>query len=164
MHSEIYQVGFTPFEEDDYVSSECFYEDYESFADYIGDEYKGEDRMKLIQDLAERTQEIFSFDRENGCLVRKSDASLNKFCGDWIARIKEATDKIDASSITDLLPRYQLETVLKRTHLGLYARFCIDCHCGGGWAAPFSDLVDLAVNEMKEGDKLYIGGVVDFHC
>ena len=52
-HSKIYQISSKPIAEDEYASPSDFYENSGDFADYIGDEMKGDDRRECIESLAD---------------------------------------------------------------------------------------------------------------
>ena len=159
MHSNIYQLSKKPIDKEEWVSSEYFYDNSQDFADYIGDEIKGDDRTECIKNLQHALSDIFDLDGET--LVYKGEDNMNKFLDDWAKEINKKAAGITWSTILEFPNLYRLECLTQRTHLDLEYRFFIEDY--NSYAGPLSDLVEYAASKMKEGDRLQIGAVIDYH-
>ena len=68
-----------------------------------------------------------------------------------------------ADGVYDWCKFGRIENVLNCSHMSIDYRFYIvnwNEHCAG----TIADLVDfIKANKLKEGDRLYIGNIIDFH-
>ena len=158
MHSKIFQISNAPIDVDDYSSPECYYDNSE-FADYIGEPIKGETREECIKYLAESLSDIFSYDGK--ALVYKGNDALHEFKRKWLEAIREITDKLTAGNLMEEHNVYRLRRLTLQTHLDSSFRF--DINEWNGWAGPMEDLVEYAGYQLKEGDRIYVGAVIDYH-
>lgn len=160
MHSKIFQISNAPIDKDDYSSPECYYDNSE-FADYIGEPVKGETREDCIKYLAESISDLFSYDKEAGAFVYKGKDALHEFKRKWLEAIREITDKLTADNLMEEHNVYRLRRLTLQTHLDSSFRF--DINEWNGWAGPMEDLVEYAGYQLKEGDRIYVGAVIDYH-
>lgn len=160
MHSKIFQISNAPIDKDDYSSPECYYDNSE-FADYIGEPMKGETREDCIKYLAESLSDLFSYDKEAGAFVYKGKDALHEFKRKWLEAIREITDKLTADNLMEEHNVYRLRRLTLQTHLDSSFRF--DINEWNGWAGPMEDLVEYAGYQLKEGDRIYVGAVIDYH-
>lgn len=161
MHSKIFQISNAPIDKDDYSSPECYYDDSQVFADYIGEPIKGETREDCIKYLAESISDLFSYDKEAGAFVYKGKDALHEFKQKWLEAIREITDKLTADNLIEEHNVYRLRRLTLQTHLDSSFRFHINEW--NGWAGPMEDLVEYARYQLKEGDRIYVGAVIDYH-
>lgn len=155
MHSNIIQISKNPIEKEELVNPIDFYENSSDFADYIGDEKDEEQRQEVIEWMAEDFDGIFSLEGDH--LVFNG---LGDFTKRWYDYIRERTSQLKDGEVDDM-KLYKIKTAVERTHLEIYSRFYIENW--NGYAAPMEDLVDYLKNRMKQGDKLYIGAIIDYH-
>lgn len=155
MHSRIYQIGLKPFEPEDYASPEWFYEGSDDFADYIGDEITGDARLQNIKCLQSCFEEIFDLDGET--LVFKG---FGNFIREWSDYIKSLVEQIKDDKYDQFLI-WRIGNATKETHLETASRFYIEYWNGHPGAAD--DLIDFLQHQVKPGDKIYIGAVIDYH-
>ena len=159
-HSKIFQINDKPIPADRYCKPEDFYENCDDFADYIGEEEEGEDRNECIGYLADLIKDVFTHEGD-GVFVYKGDEALRKFKQEWLAEIQRLSGKLTADNIQKEQNLYQLRVATERTHLDSHYRMKIEPW--NGYAAPVSDLFEWAENCLKEGDRFYVGAVIDYH-
>ena len=156
MHSKIYQISLKPLEKEDYLKPSDLYENSQDFADYIGDEFEGDSRIECIEYLSECLSEFFDY-VGNGTLLYKG---MGDFLTDWVEQIKLLADSITPENVLKELNLYYLSSVTEKTHKNMSSRFYIeDYNC---FAGPLSDLVEFLATR-KEGEKIYVGSVIDYH-
>lgn len=156
MHSKIYQIGLRPVNVDDYVHPDEFYENSSDFADYIGDEYPEKERLEAAECLAETIPELFDYVGD-GALRYKG---MGTFLLDWTKEIKRQANEMTAESVLEDARRYKMSYIMSRTHLDIELRFYIEDW--SGCAEPFGEFVKY-LSTIKDGARLYVGAVIDFH-
>lgn len=156
MHSKIFQIGLMPIKEDEFVSPSGFYENSSDFADYIGEEFCGKDRLESIEYLAESLSELLDY-KGDGILVYKG---MGTFLTEWVNAIQDKADSLLTDNILQDVNLYRIKHLTDRTHKDLNYRFYLDEW--NGWAGPASDLIEF-LNTLKEGTLLYVGAVIDYH-
>lgn len=162
-HSRIFQVSIRPIEADDYASPSDFYDNSGDFADYIGDEVEGDDRLEDIDNLAHKLIDLFTLDEPGGdTLTYRGDDAMAAFTQRWAAAISDAAGKVTARNILDWQGRYDVKTVCEEAALNTSYRFKIE-DWNGDYADTPAELVCYVASNMRKGDKLYIGAVIDFH-
>lgn len=157
MHARIFQVSQYPIDRSEYVKPQDFYDN--DFADYIGDEQEGVSRKEDIQRLQEVLSDLFDLDAEHEALVYKGSSDFIK---KWVQQLHQAAAKITEESILQYDGTFRLEMILKETHVKSSHRFVIT-----GWsslAERMSDFVCYVTAHLNEGDRLYVGAVIDYHC
>lgn len=157
MHSKIFQMGLKPISEDNYVQPDYFYEGMECFADYIGDEMTGNDRKECIEWLAEELGSLFDLNKEEDVLVFKG---MGTFVTEWNNAIKNAANDLQDGVLCRRILN-EINYLEECTHLHCDYRFFIE---GWSWGSfPARNFIEYVNDELKPGDKLYIGNVIDFH-
>lgn len=162
MHSRIFQVSIQPIEVDDYAVSSDFYDNSGDFADYIGDEKEGNDRKEDIGNLADTLKDLFTLDEDGETLTYKGETAMEAFKQAWADHLREEAAKVTADNILDWYSRYGVCAICEETHLYTNYRFKIE-NWNGDFADAASELISYVAAKMKEGDKLYIGAVIDYH-
>lgn len=159
MHSQIYQLATKPISEDNHVSPEYFYENHEPWADYIGDVFKGERRDECIGYLADLLEDVFKHEG-GGVFTYLSDDALRKFLTEWAAELRRRAE-LTADNILKDQNLWKLRHCCTDTHKDTSKRFYIEEW--NGWAGPFEDVIDWAASQLKKGDRIYVGAVIDYH-
>lgn len=89
------------------------------------------------------------------------DDGMQVFKNEWANAIVRAASAIKPENILEWQPRYDVRRICEDTHLRTSYRFYIwGCN---DYAAPCSELIEYIADKMKQGDKLYIGAVIDYH-
>jgi len=156
MHDKIFQIGLKPISKEDYVSPMAFYENSSDFADYIGDEYSEKERLETAEHLAKIFPELLDYVGD-GTLQYKG---MGTFLQDWVDEIKRQASEMTANNILKDIRLFKLSKLTDTTHRGLNSRFYIE-----DWnelAGPATDLIEFLARQ-KEGTRLYVGAVIDFH-
>lgn len=157
MHSNIYQISSKPIEEDGYSFPEKYYED-SCFADYIRESYKDAERQEHIKNFGTIIKDVFETEND-GVFVYKGKAALRAFKEKWAAALKHEVDALSADNLFEHL--YSIGRLTRKTHLDVYSRVDIEEWTGGS-ALPFSELFEWA-GQLKKGDRIYVGAVLDYH-
>lgn len=162
-HGRIFQVSIKPIDADEWATPDDFYENSGDFADYIGDAQAGDDRQEDIDHLAETLAALFTQDKVGGdTLTYRGEAAMEQFKRDWCEAIREKTKAVLPQNILEWTGRYDVRAVCNETHLRTGYRFKIE-DWNGDYADTPAELICYVASKMKEGDKLYIGAVIDFH-
>ena len=162
MHSKIYQISNKPISEEDYIIAEQFYENHEPWADYIGEEVEDEDeRIGCIANLSEILRGVFKVNRDLSLTYLGKEA-LCEFLTKWADDIHRQANNITADNILQDMNLFKLSHCCTDTHIGTEERMFIENW--NGWAGPFRDLITYAAKKLKEGDHIYVGAIIDFHC
>lgn len=159
MHSKIFQISNRPINKDDYASPESFYES--SFADYIGDEVDDkEERRDYIESLAKTLEGVFTLNEDYSLTYNGKDA-LHEFLTKWVDYLQGLTANLTADNIFSNVSIDLIRYTCNTTHKDCGFRFYIE-----DWnyhAGPLKDLVEYAANQLRDGDRIYIGAIVDYH-
>lgn len=153
MHNKIYQIERERVNAEDFITIADFSpEEYDHFADWIDgvDEDNYEELYKRLENL---------FD---GVFVRNGDEltymGAEKFMGDWLASIKSIVLPMTVDKMRYWQEMYKLHSIIDNTHIRTQTKIYID-----GQVRDFGDFMRDVFAEMKVGDKLYLGGIIDFH-
>ena len=158
-HGKIYQVGTKPIAECDYVAPEYFYENHDSYADWIGDAEVGEERNECIENLVHHgLKGLFELDKD-GNIVYMGEGN---FLQQWVDAIHEKAQAITVENVTNFTQRAALRDILDGSHTDSIDRVVIE-EWSGNFAEPIADLITFAKYNMKPGDVLHFGAVIDFH-
>ena len=160
-HSNIYQISRKPIDEDDYKTSSEYYDNSSDFADYIGDELKGERRDKAISELAELIKDVFEYIGD-GVFVYRGKRSMQYFMQDWADEIRHLTEELTGDNITKNQRLFHISQVTEETHLCSDYRVDLVEWCNGV-ANPLGELFEFADYKLRKGCKLYVGAVIDYH-
>lgn len=161
MHSNIYQISNKPISEDEYSNSNTYCDNSSDFADYIGDEYEGEERMFRIENFAEIIKDVFAY-KGNGEFSYKGPEALRKFKQAWCDAIKKQVEALTTDNIFRDMNLFRISKMTKKTHLDASSRVDIE-DWAGGVAYPLGELFEYADSQLKKGDCIYIGAVIDYH-
>lgn len=157
-HAKIIQLSTQPIAERDYVTPEDYYDAHDAYADWIGDAEEGDTRKECIANLVKYSLSgLFEF--KDGCLVY---LGADVFLKNWVDAIHEKAQAITVENVTFSGPRSALRDILLGSHTNGTDRVVLQ-EWTGICAEPVSELVGFAFHNMKPGDKLYIGAVIDFH-
>lgn len=159
MHSCIFQISTKPIGEDERKNPDYYYDEH-PFADYIGNELKGSDREEAIGYLADTLKDVFTPSGRD-CLAYRGEEALKKFLQAWADDIKAKAAELTADNILSEQRLYMIRSVTQETHKRTSKRVHIEEW--NGWAGPMEDLIEFVAHEMKEGDKIYVGSVIDYH-
>ena len=150
-------MGSKPISSDDYNIPDLYYDDSKIYADHIGWAVEDEEeRHECIKRLADRLGDLFTLDGD--VLVYKGKDAMHKFLQDWTDAIKSKTEELEADNV--LCKLSNIIDCAKTSHKFIHQRFYIDEW--NDWAGAFRDLVDY-LGELKEGDRIYIGSIIDYH-
>lgn len=159
MHSKIFQISNKPISKDDYTSPETYYDNSGDFADYIGDEIEGEEREDCVGYLAHDLRGVFTAAGRD-CLVYLGRDALQAFLQEWADDIKAKAAELTADNILVKQRLYNIRATTKETHRRTDYRVHIEEW--NGCAGPFGDIIEWA-SQLKEGDHIYVGAVIDYH-
>lgn len=155
MHSKIFQVSTEPIEKDARLSPIELYDNCGDFADYIGDEYHGDERLAKIQFLAKEFPDIFDIDGE--VLIYKG---LGNFVNDWIGSIREAAQNLTEGNIFNDGNLYRVRHIVEDTHYRIFTRFYINnWNC---YPDSFGEFIGW-LSRLDVGTRIYVGSVIDYH-
>lgn len=159
MHSKIFQISSKPISKDEYTDSETYYEN--SFADYIGDEVKDEqEREDCVGYLAHALRGVFTAVGRDHLVYLGKDA-LHSFLQEWANDIKLQASDLTADNILTNQRLYNIRATTNETHRRTSYRVHIEEW--NGYAGPFENIIEWAASELKEGDSIYIGAIIDYH-
>lgn len=162
MHSKIFQISSKPISKDEYTSPETYYDNSGDFADYIGDEVKDEeDRDDYIGYFADVVKDVFT-PVGRGVLAYKGEDAMRQFKQKWAAEIKRLSDELTADNMLCEQRLYRISKATAETHIHTSYRVDIEDWCGG-CAYPIGELIEWAACQLKEGDRIYIGAIIDYH-
>lgn len=161
MHSKIYQISSTPISEEDYRSPDDYYDNSDDFADYIGNSCEGNGREECIENFASIIEDVFTY-KGGGVFEYNGPEALRKFKQAWADAIKEHVNTLTADNMLCEQRLFRLAQLTETTHLGASSRVDIE-NWTGGVAYPLSELYEWADYQLKKGDCIYIGAVIDYH-
>lgn len=158
-HGKIFQLASKPIRKDGYITPEDFYDNHDAYADWIGDEVEEEERKECIGYLASALQGLCELDKSGTAFVYRG--GLERYLQEWVDAIHEKAQAITAANVLYHTPRATLRDIVSGTHKDTADRFVIKEY-SGDYAEPMSSLIEF-LHQLKPGDMLYIGGIVDFH-
>ena len=161
MHSKIFQISSKPISKADYKVSEDYYEGHDSWADYIGDEVDDkEEREDCVGYLAHELRGVFTaVGRDH--LVYLGEDALHSFLQEWADDIKARAAELTADNILADQRLFNIRATTNKTHR--CSSYRVHIEEWNGYAGPFKDIIEWAANELKEGDSIYIGAIIDYH-
>lgn len=151
MHNNIYQLSASPINADDFITEKSFeLSDINDYADYV-QEYEG--------DLSDAYSE-FPFIAT--MFVRNGDKLTFKGCRDilsvWRTAIRREMEKLCDGGPEHMEETYDAVQLL--TEPFTHDRFYMS---DGYYPLDSSEFLQYCAKNLKEGDTLYLGGVLDFH-
>lgn len=161
MHSKIYQISNKPIDKEDYKSPSTYWDNSGDFADYIGDEYEDEDRDEAIGYLADLLEDVFEH-QGGGEFRYKGEEAMRKFKQAWADELRWQAGLLTPENLFKNQNLYKIRATTKETHLR--SSCCVDI---AGWAEgvayPFGELFEYAASQLKAGDRIYVGAIIDYH-
>ena len=151
MHNNIFQLSASPIDADKFITEDSFEpNEIDDFADYVqepkGDLSKAYDEFPFLGTM----------------FVRKDNKLIYKGCDDvfrtWHKAVCQEVDKLSEEGLKDHMKTWIVKKLLDepftcdRFYLNEY-----DYHMDS------SEFLQYCANNLKEGDVLYLGGVLDFH-
>lgn len=156
MHSRIYQITSEEQEREDYLTSGSLeYNEISDFADYTADIDEGEEEDEL-NDLARLLTGVF---RHEGRTLIYEGAET--FIREWHNKIREQAMTMTVEDFKDWRTLFDLRQITDETHLRTPVRFY--GYDGDDLPYPMGDFITHAFVHLKPGDKLYVGGILDYH-
>lgn len=153
MHNTIYQISRERVNADEFItSSEFCPEEYMHFADYIDDvdDDSYEDLYKALDHLLDG---VFTRDGDELTYI-----GAENFMENWINHIKCLVEPLTVESMKDWMPLWLVKSTIRDTHLRTVNKIYCDEEI-----QTFGSFMQNVFANLKPGDKLYLGGVVDFH-
>lgn len=152
MHNNIYQLSTSPIDADDFIAESSFEpSEIDDFADYVL-EYEG-DLSDVYND----------FPFLGTMFASEDDKLIYKGCGDvfrtWHKAICQEAGKLSEEGLKDGMNTWRLGTLLSEPFTR--DRFYLEEKCG--YPMGSSEFLQYCAKNLKEGDALYLGGVLDFH-
>lgn len=160
MHSNIYQISSKPICPDDYASPDMYYDNSSDFADYIGDAYEGEEREECIENFGRIISDVFT-NKGDGVFEYKGKKAMHKFKQAWADELMRKAAELTPDNLFQDMRLFRLGQLTEKTHLGVASRVDIN-DLADGVANPHGELYEYADSQLKKGDCIYVGAVIDF--
>ena len=157
-HGKIYQLATKPIEENKAITPEEFYDNHDAYADWVGDEMEGADREECIGYLADTMKDLLT-PVGGGVFAYKG---MGEYLQGWVDAIHEKAQAITVENVMNYSPRAALKDIVNGTQKDSVDRFVIEEY-SGRFAEPMAELVSFLNYQMKPGDLLYVGAIIDFH-
>ncbi len=159
MHSTIFQIATEVIDKENFIDENIFAQGDYSFYDYCG-EISDDDRKSVIKSLVNNLlpSGMFTLSGDDYLVY---EGGINEWKEQWVARIHERAEAVSVSNITEGISAvYLLEKELKNP-LDIGSRFCLESY-PTSYAEESAELIKV-ICRLKPGDKLYVGGVLDYH-
>ena len=157
-HGKIYQLATKPIRKDNYVEPDDFYDNHDAYADWIGDEVEGEERKDAIGYLADSLKDVLTPVGRNTFVYK----GMGDYLKGWVDAIREKAQAITVDNVLCHSQRAALRDIVNGTQKDSTDRFVIEEY-SGKFAEPMADLMAFLNYQMKPGDMLHVGAVIDFH-
>ena len=151
MHNNIFQLSASPINADDFITESSFEpSEIDDFADYVqepdGDLSKVYDEFPFLGTM----------------FTRDGDKLICKGCDDvfrtWHKAVCQEVGKLSEEGLKDGMNTWRVKQLL--TVPFTRARFYLEEQ---GYPMDSSEFLQYCAKNLKEGDTLYLGGVLDFH-
>lgn len=157
MHANIWQLATKPIDEDDYASKSCFYDNTSDFADYVSINNEDVIERDINEWLPRILDGLFTCNGRELTFIGSAE-----FLTKWNDALKKSVEILDNENILKFPNLYNVECMAKYTHKDVYHRFVVEEYFGS-FPETYGDFVTYAYGNLKPGDKLYVGAVIDFH-
>lgn len=152
MHNNIYQLSTRQLNADEFITEVTFDPvQISDFADYV---------REVDCDLSEAYDEFpfipYMFDRNDDMLIYKGCEDILR---KWHKEVCDKVAKLSEEGLKDGMNTFRLRRVLQTPFTE--DRFVITDY--DSCPEPSSDFLQYCAKELKIGDVLYLGGVLDFH-
>ena len=153
MHNSIFQLSTSPIDADQFITENTFEPcEIDDFADYV---------QEPSGDLSKAYDE-FPFLTLGAMFTREGDKLIYRGCSDifrtWHKAVCKEMEKLSEEGLKDGMNTWRMGTLLNEPFTR--DRFYLNEY---GYHMDSSDFLQYCANNLKEGDVLYLGGVLDFH-
>lgn len=153
MHNNIYQLSASPINADEFINEDSFkLSEIHDYADYV---------QEYDEDISDAYNE---FPFLGTMFTRDGDKLVFKGCGDtldvWRTAIRQEMEKLCDGGSEHMDDTYGAVQIL--TEPFTHDRFYLNEYYS--YPMDSSEFLQYCANNLKEGDTLYLGGVLDFHC
>ena len=151
MHNNIFQLSASPINADDFIAESSFDpSEIDDFADYVqepdGDLSKAYDEFPFLGTM----------------FTRDGDKLICKGCDDvfrtWHKAVCQEVGKLSEEGLKDGMNTWRVKQLL--TEPFTRDRFYLEEY---GYSVDSAEFLQHCAKKLKEGDVLYLGGVLDFH-
>lgn len=157
MHAKIFQMNIRPFKEEDLAEPSDFYENASTFADYIGDAVTDlEAKKKCIQSMVNDFCPVFDFVPNKLMYM-----GLDNFTAHWYGAMKEQMKTIGKDYKNIFRESSRLRRVINETHKLIEDRFYVSWYSMDTLSAK--DFLEFCYDNLRVGNCLYVGSIIDFH-
>ena len=123
---------------------------YEHFSDYVSDIKK----ERIESELCSLDKEFEGIFKRNGRELTM--LNIEKFMNEWKEELKS---RMNGFTFADWKCSWRLKKTIERTHTQS-ALYITD----GEWEInSFGEFIEWLYQEHQQGDKFYIGGILDYH-
>lgn len=151
MHNNIFQLSASPINADEFITDNSFeLSEIDDFADYVqepdGDISKSYDEFPFLETM----------------FTREDDKLIYKGCGEvfrtWHKAVCQEIGKLSEEGLKDSMNTWRVKQLI--TEPFTRDKFYLNEH---GYNMDSSEFLQYCAKRFKEGDTLYLGGVLDFH-
>lgn len=151
MHNNIYQLSASPIDAGEFINEDSFApSEIDDFADYV---------QEPDCDLSKSYNE---FPFLGTMFTRDGDKLIYKGCGDvfraWHKAVCQEVGKLSEEGLKDDMNTWRMKKLLDEPFTR--DRFYLNEYC---YHMDSSEFLQYCAKNLKEGDVLYLGGVLDFH-
>ena len=151
MHYNIFQLSASPIDADEFITVSSFEpSEIDDFADYVseyeGDLYEVYDNFPFLGTM---------FTREGDKLIYKG---CNEVFRAWHKAVCQEVGKLSEEGLKGGTNTWRVGKLLSEPFT--HDRFYLDEY---GCPVDSSEFLQYCANNLKEGDMLYLGGVLEFH-
>ena len=150
MHSFVFQISTEPIEVDKLVEADDIQMDI-NLADYV-DDFHG-NRIEAIESLVKATDGMLQH-VGNGQLIYQG--GYQKYMENVVSKFKDLASTVNVDSFFN---NYKILEVLKNP---MNVKFLFASEDSNFWLEQ-SDVLMTVISNLKEGDSIFIGNVLDYH-
>lgn len=152
MHSRIFQLSEVPVDKEDYITEDEFIDGFVGMiADYVSSDT---DRREDIQWLCSALKEYGIIYDENEESIIFLEGFKKKYFKERFEKLRTTLQNMSLEEFSsDSLAAFELASLIEN-------RFSFYVYYEYTWQS----LDNFVRSELKEGQKYYIGGTLDYHC
>lgn len=160
MHAKVYQITKHRVDKENYLNENTLTQGDSSDYDYCS-EISEEERAESIDTLVNQILPKGMF-----TLVGSDELVFNggnyEWIHKWVDAIHKKSDEVTADNVTHWIgAAYQLQKVINNP-LGTDSHFYLSESTTQTFAEPSAELMRM-VCKLRKGERLYIGGIIDYH-
>lgn len=160
MHSTVYQITKERVIEGNFLNEDTLTQGTDGNIDYCSD-IDATDRKWRIDNLVNTILPKGMFTQMENDTIRYN-GGIEAWKAEWVKRIQEKANLVTPANVTEWIgATYHLKTELENP-FGTGSLFYTDEEGVESCANESGDFMAI-VNELKEGEHLYIGGVIDYY-